>query len=152
MHTLTSAQQRTKTCWQESRLIRWWSCWHTYCQPVVQRSAIGHSRPALLPSCNNVFFRYKWYISLYRACVGAIVCKTVRPLCYRTVVWLSLLCVMSVTLVYCGQTVGWIKTTLGTQVVLDPGDVVRCRPSSPKERGISPPTFRPTLLWHGRPS
>jgi len=31
---------------------------------------------------------------------------------------------MSVTLVYRGQTVGWIKMPLGTEVILDPGDIV----------------------------
>jgi len=29
-----------------------------------------------------------------------------------------------VTLVYCGQTVGWIKMTLGTYVGLGPGDIL----------------------------
>ena len=33
-------------------------------------------------------------------------------LCYQTIVCLS---VLSVTLVYCGQTVGWIKMKLGMQ-------------------------------------
>ena len=33
-------------------------------------------------------------------------------LCYRT----DTLSVLSVTLVYCGQTVGWIKMPLGTEV------------------------------------
>ena len=53
----------------------------------------------------------------------ATVCKTVRPiaLCYQTVVCLS---VLSVTLVYCRQTVGWIKIKLGTQVGLAPGHIV----------------------------
>jgi len=31
---------------------------------------------------------------------------------------------LSVTLVYCGQTVGWIKMPLGTEVGLGPGDIV----------------------------
>ena len=43
-------------------------------------------------------------------------------LCYQTVVLscpvLSCLSVLSVTLVYCGQTVGWIKMKLGMQVGL----------------------------------
>jgi len=56
---LTSVQRRTWKCGQESRLIRWWSCWHTCFQPVVQRSAIVHSRPLLLPSYNNAF-RHIW--------------------------------------------------------------------------------------------
>jgi len=41
-------------------------------------------------------------------------------LCYQTIVWLSCL---SVTLVYCGQTVGWIKLKLGIQVGLFPGHI-----------------------------
>jgi len=41
-------------------------------------------------------------------------------LCYQTVI----LFVISVTLVYCGQTVGWIKMSLDTEVGLGPGDVV----------------------------
>jgi len=32
--------------------------------------------------------------------------------------------VLSVTLVYCGQTVGWIKMKLGMEVGLGPGDIV----------------------------
>ena len=46
-------------------------------------------------------------------------------LCYRSVVCLS------VTLVYCRQTVGWIKIKLGTEVGLGPGDTVTWGPSSP---------------------
>ena len=42
-------------------------------------------------------------------------------LCYQTVVCLS---VLSVTLVYCGQTVAWIKMKLGKQVGLGPGHIV----------------------------
>ena len=65
-------------------------------------------------------------------------------LCYRTVV----LSVLSGTWVYCGQTVGWIKTKLGMEVghiVLD-GDPVL-------PDGSQPPIFGPCLLWpNGRPS
>jgi len=47
------------------------------------------------------------------------VCKTVRPM-------LSDHCLscLSVTLVYCGQTVGWIKMKLGTEVGLGPRHIV----------------------------
>ena len=50
-------------------------------------------------------------------------------LCYRTVVChvcLSCLSVsyLSVTLVYCGQKVGWIKMPLDTEVGLGQGDIV----------------------------
>ena len=44
-------------------------------------------------------------------------------LCYPTVV-LSCLSVLSVTLVYCGQTVGLIKVKLGVQVGLSSGHIV----------------------------
>jgi len=46
-------------------------------------------------------------------------------LCYQTVVCLPVLSVcMSVTLVYCGQMVGWIKMKLGMSVGLGPGHTV----------------------------
>ena len=50
-------------------------------------------------------------------------------LCYRNVVYLSacpvcLSVCLSVTLVYCGQTVGLIKMKLGTEVGLGPGNIV----------------------------
>jgi len=51
-------------------------------------------------------------------------------LCYRTVVCLS------VTLVYCGHTVGWIRMPLGAKVGLVPGPRIHCVRlglSSPKE-------------------
>jgi len=57
--------------------------------------------------------------------------------------------VLSVMLLYCGQTVGWINTPLGMEVGLSPGDTVRWRPISPPHvKGhSSPPTFGQCLLW-----
>ena len=50
------------------------------------------------------------------------VCKMVCPmLSHHCPVCLS---VLSVTLVQCGQTVGWIKMKLGMQVGLGPGHIV----------------------------
>ena len=46
-------------------------------------------------------------------------------LCYQTTVCLSCLSVM---LVYCGQTVGWIKMKLGMEVGLGPGHIVHAAP------------------------
>jgi len=47
-------------------------------------------------------------------------------LCYRTVKRTVIACLscLSVTLVYCGQTVGWIRMPLGTEVGLGPGHIV----------------------------
>jgi len=52
-----------------------------------------------------------------------------------------------VTLVYCGQTVGRIKTKLGLQVGLGPGHtVLDGDPPPPPLKGHSPPIFGPYLL------
>jgi len=50
------------------------------------------------------------------------------------------------TLVYCGQTVGWIRMPLGMKVGLGPGDTVRWEPRSPKQGAQQPPIFGPCLL------
>ena len=52
-----------------------------------------------------------------------------------------------------GQTLGWIKMPLGTEVGLGPDDIMLDEDPAPhSERGTAAPTFRPTFLWHGRPS
>jgi len=54
---------------------------------------------------------------------------------------------MSVMLVYCGQTVGWIEMKLGVQVGLGPGHIALDREPAPlPERGTAP-IFGPSLLW-----
>ena len=78
----------------------------------------------------------------------ATVCKMVRPM--LSVHCLSILSVcrsLSVTLVYCGQTVGQIKMKLGMQVGLGPGHtVLGGGPAPPPLKGHSPPIFGPYLL------
>jgi len=72
----------------------------------------------------------------------ATVCKTVRPM-------LSDHCLscLSVTLVHCGQTVGWIKMKLGMHVGLGSGHTgLDSDPAPPPPKGHSPPIFRPYLL------
>jgi len=69
-------------------------------------------------------------------CFGATVCKTVRPmLSDRYPVCLSCL---SVTLVYCGQTVRWIKMTLGMEVGLGHGHIVLDGDQAPPKEAQSP--------------
>ena len=53
-------------------------------------------------------------------------------LCYRTVVC-PVLSVLSVTLVYCGQMIGWIKMKLGTHVDLVPGYIMIDGDSAPPQ-------------------
>jgi len=69
----------------------------------------------------------------------AIVCKTVRPTLSDRCLSVCPVClyVLSVTLVYCGQTVGWIKTKLGMEVGLDRSDFVLDGEQLPK-MGPSP--------------
>jgi len=66
----------------------------------------------------------------------ATVCKTVRPMpSDRCLSVLSL----SVTLVYCGQTVGRMKMKLGTQVGLGPGHLsLDGHPAPPPPKGAEP--------------
>jgi len=64
-------------------------------------------------------------------------------LCYQTVVCLSVcLSCLSVTLVYCGQTIEWIKMKLGVQVGLGPGHIVLHGNPAPPKRGTAP-NFQP---------
>jgi len=55
-----------------------------------------------------------------------------------------------VTLVYCGQTVGWIKMPLGTEVGLSPGDIVLDGDPAPlpprKGARTAAPIFRPMSI------
>jgi len=56
---------------------------------------------------------------------------------------------LSVSLVYCGQTAGWIKMPLGTELGLSLGDIVLDGDPAPTHgKGhSSPPLFGPCLLW-----
>jgi len=54
---------------------------------------------------------------------------------------LSCLSCLSLTLVYCGQMVGWIKMSLGTEVGLGPGNIVLDGDPAPTERGTTAPHF-----------
>ena len=73
-------------------------------------------------------------------------------LCHWTVRCLSCPSCLSATLVYslyCGQTDGWIKMKLGTDVGLGPGHIVldedRAGPAPPLPKGHIP-TFRPMSI------
>jgi len=81
--------------------------------------------------------RYEVWESLYL--FGRSLVKRFA-VCYRTVV-------LSVTLMYCGQTVGRIKMKLGMQIGL--GHIVLDADPAPpqKKRGHSPQILGPCLLW-----
>jgi len=71
------------------------------------------------------------------------VCETVSPYA------IGQLSDCLVTLVYCGQTIGWIKMLLATQVGLDQGDIVLDGDPalpSPRKAAQQPTTFRPMSI------
>ena len=60
------------------------------------------------------------------------------------------LCVPSVTLTYCGQTVGWIKMKLGMNVGLGLDHIVldgEWRPRSPTQKGGTAPPILAHVVW-----
>jgi len=103
----------------------------------------------------SMLLRIKIQIAFYVQTVEkrfwATVCKTVRPMLSDRC--LSCPVCLSVALVYCGQTVRWIKMKLGLQVSLGPGHIVLDADPSPPPKGHSTLIFGPCLLWpNGRPS
>jgi len=56
------------------------------------------------------------------------------------------LSVVFMTLVYCGQTVGWIKMKLGVKVCLGPGRIVLDGDPAPLPKGTQPTNFRPISI------
>jgi len=89
----------------------------------------------------------------------ATVCRTVRPMLSGRCLSVCPVCpvcvpvCLSVTLEYCGQTVGRIKMNLAVQVGLRPGHIVlhgvpAVDPAPPHNgAGAPPPIFGPCLLW-----
>jgi len=84
--------------------------------------------------------------------LGANVCKMVRPVlsdrCLSVCLSVCLPVCLSVTLMYCGQTVGWIRMPFGMEVGLIPGHIVLDGDPAPPEGAQQPrPLFSPCLLY-----
>ena len=119
----------------------WWGRRRNQWQQIVSKSVKG-------------FLSYRgpkigvllltWLVALttvrhYRADCDWVTVYAIGPL--------SCLSVLSVTLVYCCQTVRWIKVQLGVQVGLGPGHIVLDGDPAPLSQRGMPPTFGPCLLW-----
>jgi len=63
------------------------------------------------------------------------------------VLFVCLFVSLSVTLLYCGQMVGWIKMKLGMRLDLGPGHVVLDVDQLPSPKGADHPILGPYLLW-----
>jgi len=82
------------------------------------------------------------FLWLFHVVFGRLFVKRFT-LCYRSVV-LSVLTVVSVMLVHCGQMVGQIRMKLGVQVGLGPGHIVLDGTNLPlPQRGTATPNFQP---------
>jgi len=104
----------------------------------------GHSSPLFSP---HVYCGHGCPSQQLMSSFWATVSKTVRPMLSVRCLSVCPVC-LSVTLVYCGQTVGRIKMKLGMQVGLGPGHIVLDGdPATPNLKGHSPPPiFGPYLL------
>ena len=80
----------------------------------------------------------------------ATVCKTVRPMLSDRCLSVCL-SVLSVTLVYCGETVGWIKMKLGMEAGLVPGDILLDGDPAPPKGAQPRPQFS-AHVYYGQTS
>jgi len=104
---------------------------HSTQAPTFRPVSIVSKRSPMLTTAELVFLFF--YTVCILACNSlpfvnflATVCRTVHPMLSDSCLsCLSCLCVCpSVTLVYCGQAVTWIKVKLGAEVGLGPGHTV----------------------------
>ena len=96
---------------------------------------------------SKAYSLFRWnHISMF----WVTICKKVRAMLSDR----CRLSCLSVTLVYCGQTVRWLKNKLGMEVGLGPGHIMLHKDPAPPGKGnSSPPLFDLCLLWpNGCPS
>jgi len=86
----------------------------------------------------NAVYKYTYLLTYYLLTyLLTTVYKTARPILLD-----HCLSVLSVTLVYCGQVVGWIKMPLGMEVGLGSGHIVlNGDPAPPLKKGAQHPQF-----------
>jgi len=124
---------------------------HTESTPLNRSSTnlsqvITLATPTAVPNLVHGGLLCEWVT--YNQHFWAAVCKNGSPYAIRPVSVCPVLSVLPVTLVYCGQTVGWINMKLGTQVGLVPGHIVLDGDTAPLPKtGRSPPILGPYLLW-----
>jgi len=136
------------------------------CSSVFETHHYCHEHETAAAATNRVHFKLPIY-SNSRTCqliittanavnntrslvLGAIVCKTVRPICYQTAV--SSVC-LSVCLSVCNVGVLWPNGWMDQDETWHAGrprpwpHCVRWGPSSPSPEGAQPPVFGSYLLW-----
>ena len=83
------------------------------------------------------------FVKQFGLCYQTVVCPVcpVCSVCLSVCLTVCLSVCLSVTVVYCGQTVGWIKMKLGMQVGLGPGHIVLDGDPAPLPKGAQPPSI-----------
>ena len=85
-------------------------------------------------------------VNLFPFSFWATVCKTARPMLSDPCPVCLSVC-LSVMLVYCSQTVKWIKMPLRAEIGFGPVDIVLDGdPALPEGKGTEAPTFRPLSI------
>jgi len=126
------AKWRCQTATPVNRLTRYFTWTLAHAGDITPHFNIqSDSRNGGVPAMCNII--PAWFFG--RPCVKRSVLgyRSVCPVCL----------VFSVTLVYCGQTVGWIKMKLGPGHIVLYGDP----PPPPPKGHSSSPIFGPYLLW-----
>jgi len=134
------------------RLKMWWVyCWQKDdCQPTVDDI---DRATADLPLMHSQLHHPEAAVTtdVWFCCSVNWVKITAFSICFCCVAYLAYLSVcpvLSVMLVYCGQTVGRMKMKLGMQVSLGPGHTVLDGDPTPlPQRGTAPRIFSTYLLW-----
>ena len=107
-----------------------WLCWRL--------AVISDSIPVYHKLCRRFLNFWATVCNIVRLmlsdhCLSCLSCLSVCPVC---------LSALSVTLVYCGQTIGLIKMKLGKQVGLSPGHIMLHGDSALfSQRDTAPPQF-----------
>ena len=136
------AKWRCQTATPVNRLTRYFTWTLAHAGDITPHFNIqSDSRNGGVPAMCNII--PAWFFG--RPCVKRSVLgyRSVCPVCL----------VFSVTLVYCGQTVGWIKVKLGMEISLGPGHTVLGGIESSSPKGAQPlPNFRPMSIVTKRSS
>jgi len=119
-------------------IVTWCAC-TVWMRAVSQFSAAVTDHRCQCCMCLNLTVKTT-FLNLFelRLFVRPFVKRVIGPLCPVCPVCLS---VLSVTFMYCGQTVGWIKMKLRTEVGLSPGHSVLDGDPAPLPKGAQPPIF-----------
>ena len=114
---------------------------HTACQRIFAVNLAQSDKAQLLPTSYTAYTT-NWSVTEDSA---ALPLPFGRPYVIGP---LSVLSSPSMTLVYCGHTVKWIKMPLGMEVSAEATlHCVRWEPSSAARYGAQPPIFSPSLFW-----